>query len=67
VSSALLIFVSQRSSAFLRVIRLIAFETQITAVLHAGSPFFFATIFVASACVLTTDQNQEDHCWGLKV
>jgi hypothetical protein len=36
-TSALLIFVSHRSSAFLRVILLIAFETQLTAVLHAGS------------------------------
>jgi hypothetical protein len=36
-TSALHIFVSHRSSAFLRVIRLIAFETQLTAVLHAGS------------------------------
>jgi hypothetical protein len=37
VTSALLIFVSHHSSAFLGVIRLIAFETQLTAVLHAGS------------------------------
>jgi hypothetical protein len=33
----LFIFVSHRSSAFLRVIRLIDFVTQLTAVLHAGS------------------------------
>jgi hypothetical protein len=32
VTSALFIFVSQRSSAFLRVIRLIDFVTQLTAV-----------------------------------
>jgi hypothetical protein len=37
VTSVLLIFVSHRSSAFFRVIRLIAFETQLTALLHAGS------------------------------
>jgi hypothetical protein len=37
VASALPIFVSHRSSVSLRVIRLIAFETQWTAVLHAGS------------------------------
>jgi hypothetical protein len=37
VTSELLIFVSRRSSAFLRVIHLIDFVTQLTAVLHAGS------------------------------
>jgi hypothetical protein len=37
VTSALLIFVSHRTSASLRLIRLIAFETQLTTVLHAGS------------------------------
>jgi hypothetical protein len=37
VISALPIFVSHCSSAFLRVIRLIAFETQLTTVLHTGS------------------------------
>jgi hypothetical protein len=37
VTSALPIFVSHRSSAFFRVIRLIAFEIQFTAALHAGS------------------------------
>jgi hypothetical protein len=37
VTSALPIFVSHRSSAFLWVIRLIAFETQVTAILHAVS------------------------------
>jgi hypothetical protein len=36
VTSVLFIFVSHRSSAFLRVIRLIDFVTQLTAVLHAG-------------------------------
>jgi hypothetical protein len=36
MTSALLIFVSHLSSAFLRVIRLIAIETQLTTVLHAG-------------------------------
>jgi hypothetical protein len=30
-------FVSHRSSAFFRIMRLIVFETQFTAVLHAGS------------------------------
>jgi hypothetical protein len=34
--AALLIFVSRRSSAFFRVIRLIAFETHLNAALHAG-------------------------------
>jgi hypothetical protein len=37
VTSVLPIFVSHDSSAFLRVIRLIVFVTQLTAVLHAGS------------------------------
>jgi hypothetical protein len=37
VTSVLLIFVSHRSSAFLEVIRLIVFVTQLTAVLHAGA------------------------------
>jgi hypothetical protein len=37
VTSVLLIFVSYRSSAYLRVIRLIVFVSQLTAVLHAGS------------------------------
>jgi hypothetical protein len=37
VTSVLLIFVSHRSSVFLRVIHLIDFVTQLTAVLHAGS------------------------------
>jgi hypothetical protein len=32
----LLIFVSHRSSAFLQIIRLIDFVTQLTAVLHSG-------------------------------
>jgi hypothetical protein len=36
VTSVLRIFVSHRSSAFLRVIRLIVFVTKLTAVLHAG-------------------------------
>jgi hypothetical protein len=31
------IFISHRSSAFLRAIHLIAFETQLNVVLHAGS------------------------------
>jgi hypothetical protein len=37
VTSALLTFVSHRSSALIRVIRLIAFETQLAAALHAGT------------------------------
>jgi hypothetical protein len=37
VTSGLLIFVSHHSSAFLRVIRLIDFVTQLNSVLHAGS------------------------------
>jgi hypothetical protein len=37
VTSLLPIFVSNRSSAFLRIIRLIDFVTQLIAVLHAGS------------------------------
>jgi hypothetical protein len=37
VTSMLFIFVSYRSSAFLRVIRPIDFLAQLTAVLHAGS------------------------------
>jgi hypothetical protein len=36
VTSVLYIFLSHRSSAILRVIRLIDFVTQLTAVLHAG-------------------------------
>jgi hypothetical protein len=36
VTSMIPIFVSHRSSALLRDIRLIDFETQLTAVLHAG-------------------------------
>jgi hypothetical protein len=38
VTSQFPTFVSHRSSAFLRVIRLMVSATQLTAVLHAGSP-----------------------------
>jgi hypothetical protein len=59
VTSQLPVFVSHRSSAFFRVIRLICFVTQLTAVLHAGSQVS-CHIFVASAYILAIDLGQED-------
>jgi hypothetical protein len=50
VTSALPIFVSHRSSAFLRVTLLIAFDTQLTAVLHVGSLVYFRNFPSLSLC-----------------
>jgi hypothetical protein len=44
VTLALSVFISHRSSAFLLVIRLIAFETQLTA-FYMLDPWFLATFF----------------------
>jgi hypothetical protein len=61
VTSVLLIFVSQRSNVFFRVIRLIAFVTQLTAVLQARFQVSCHNFLNLCLC-LTTDLNQEDRC-----
>jgi hypothetical protein len=66
VTSALPFLVFHPSSASFRVIRLIAFETQLTAA-YMLDPWFLATIFVAPAFVLTTDPNQVGRGLGLEV
>jgi hypothetical protein len=50
VISVLLIFVSHRSSAFLRAIRLIDFVIQLTAVLHVGFLVFCQNFLNLSLC-----------------
>jgi hypothetical protein len=66
VTSALPIFVSYRSSAFLRVIRLIdswpSWEP-----FYTLDPWFLATIFLASSYVLTNDIDEGDRCLCPKV
>jgi hypothetical protein len=53
--------VSHRSSAFFRVMRVIAFETQFTAVLHPGSLVSCHTSS-SSSYILTADLDQVDRC-----
>jgi hypothetical protein len=69
VHSLLPLFVSHRSSrssTFLRVIRLIDFVTQLTAVLQAGS-LVSCHKFLASIYVSIADLHQEYRCLCSKV
>jgi hypothetical protein len=50
VSSQFFTFVSHRSSAFLRVIRLMVLATQLSAVLHAGSQVTFHSFLNLLLC-----------------
>jgi hypothetical protein len=67
VTSVLLTFVSHRSSAILRVIRLIDFLTQLTDVFYILDPWFPATVFLASVYVSIADLDQEYCCLCPKV
>jgi hypothetical protein len=66
VTSELPIFVSHRSSAFLRAIHLIDFVTQL-APFYTLDPWFPAIIFLASVYASIADLDQEDRCVCWKV